>query len=145
MAQREISITLAAKVLNLLFFRHSTPESTSMSLTMSAFHMYIETGVGFRLSLRSAGMTAEFLPWSERCRVRVTSFRGLIGVLHENGTLLVGMASPQEFEGALAAVLQGPLSQAALDRVGGRVSVFAPRHLAAGPARQLTPCDCAAR
>jgi aryl-alcohol dehydrogenase-like predicted oxidoreductase len=33
------------------------------------------------------------------------------------GTILVGMASPQEFEGALAAVLQGPLSQAALDRV----------------------------
>jgi len=31
------------------------------------------------------------------------------------GTILVGMASPQQFEHALAAVLQGPLSQAALD------------------------------
>ena len=31
------------------------------------------------------------------------------------GTILVGMATPQEFEQALAAVNKGPLSQAALD------------------------------
>ena len=30
------------------------------------------------------------------------------------GTILVGMATPQEFEGALAAVQKGPLPQAAL-------------------------------
>ena len=41
------------------------------------------------------------------------------------GTILVGMASPQEFEGALAAVLQGPLSQAALDRVAKQQREFA--------------------
>jgi aryl-alcohol dehydrogenase-like predicted oxidoreductase len=33
------------------------------------------------------------------------------------GTILVGMASPQQFEHALAAVQQGPLPQAALDRL----------------------------
>lgn len=33
------------------------------------------------------------------------------------GTILVGMATPQEFEDALAAVLKGPLPQAALDRL----------------------------
>jgi len=33
------------------------------------------------------------------------------------GTLLVGMATPQQFEDALAAVRKGPLSQAALDRL----------------------------
>ncbi len=33
------------------------------------------------------------------------------------GTLLVGMATPQEFEDALAAVEKGPLPQAALDRL----------------------------
>jgi len=33
------------------------------------------------------------------------------------GTILVGMASPQQFEDALAAVQQGPLPQAALDRL----------------------------
>jgi aryl-alcohol dehydrogenase-like predicted oxidoreductase len=33
------------------------------------------------------------------------------------GTILVGMATPQQFEDALAAVLKGPLPQAALDRL----------------------------
>jgi aryl-alcohol dehydrogenase-like predicted oxidoreductase len=33
------------------------------------------------------------------------------------GTILVGMASPQQFDDALAAVLKGPLPQAALDRL----------------------------
>jgi aryl-alcohol dehydrogenase-like predicted oxidoreductase len=33
------------------------------------------------------------------------------------GTILVGVATPQEFEDALAAVLKGPLPQAALDRL----------------------------
>ena len=33
------------------------------------------------------------------------------------GTLLVGMATPQQFEDALAAVQKGPLPQAALDRL----------------------------
>jgi len=41
------------------------------------------------------------------------------------GTILVGMASPQQFEYALAAVLQGPLSQAALDRVATQQRGFA--------------------
>ena len=33
------------------------------------------------------------------------------------GTILVGMATPSQFEDALAAVLKGPLSKAALDRL----------------------------
>ena len=33
------------------------------------------------------------------------------------GTILVGMATPQQFEQALAAVQKGPLPQAALDRL----------------------------
>jgi aryl-alcohol dehydrogenase-like predicted oxidoreductase len=33
------------------------------------------------------------------------------------GTILVGLATPQQFEDALAAVLKGPLPQAALDRL----------------------------
>jgi aryl-alcohol dehydrogenase-like predicted oxidoreductase len=33
------------------------------------------------------------------------------------GTILVGMATPQQFEDALAAVLKGPLPQAALERL----------------------------
>lgn len=33
------------------------------------------------------------------------------------GTILVGVASPQQFEDALAAVMKGPLPQAALDRL----------------------------
>jgi aryl-alcohol dehydrogenase-like predicted oxidoreductase len=33
------------------------------------------------------------------------------------GTMLVGMATPQEFETALASVEKGPLPQAALDRL----------------------------
>ncbi len=33
------------------------------------------------------------------------------------GTILVGMATPQEFDSALAAVLKGPLPKAALDRL----------------------------
>jgi aryl-alcohol dehydrogenase-like predicted oxidoreductase len=34
------------------------------------------------------------------------------------GTILVGMATPQQFEDALAAVMKGPLPQAALERLG---------------------------
>ncbi len=41
------------------------------------------------------------------------------------GTILVGMASPQQFEDALAAVLQGPLPQAALDRLAALQQGFA--------------------
>jgi aryl-alcohol dehydrogenase-like predicted oxidoreductase len=33
------------------------------------------------------------------------------------GTILVGMATPQQFEDALAAVQKGPLPRAALDRL----------------------------
>ena len=33
------------------------------------------------------------------------------------GTILVGLATPQQFEDSLAAVLKGPLPQAALDRL----------------------------
>jgi len=33
------------------------------------------------------------------------------------GTILVGMATPQQFDDALAAVTKGPLPQAALDRL----------------------------
>jgi aryl-alcohol dehydrogenase-like predicted oxidoreductase len=33
------------------------------------------------------------------------------------GTILVGLATPQQFEDALAAVEKGPLPQAALDRL----------------------------
>ena len=33
------------------------------------------------------------------------------------GTILVGVATPRQFEDALAAVLKGPLPQAALDRL----------------------------
>jgi hypothetical protein len=33
------------------------------------------------------------------------------------GTILVGMATPQQFEDALAAVQKGPLPQTALDRL----------------------------
>ena len=33
------------------------------------------------------------------------------------GTVLVGMATPQQFEQALAAVQKGPLPQPALDRL----------------------------
>jgi L-galactose dehydrogenase/L-glyceraldehyde 3-phosphate reductase len=41
------------------------------------------------------------------------------------GTILVGMASPQQFEDALAAVEKGPLSQAALDRLAELRRAFA--------------------
>ena len=41
------------------------------------------------------------------------------------GTILVGMASPQQFEHALAAVQQGPLSPAALDRLATLQQGFA--------------------
>jgi aryl-alcohol dehydrogenase-like predicted oxidoreductase len=41
------------------------------------------------------------------------------------GTILVGMATPQQFEDALAAVQQGPLPQAALDRVAQLTATFA--------------------
>jgi aryl-alcohol dehydrogenase-like predicted oxidoreductase len=40
------------------------------------------------------------------------------------GTILVGMATPQEFEDALAAVQKGPLPQAALDRLSALRQAF---------------------
>ena len=40
-------------------------------------------------------------------------------------TILVGMASVEEFEAALAAVQKGPLPQAALQRVAELTAVFA--------------------
>jgi len=40
------------------------------------------------------------------------------------GTLLVGMATPQQFEGALAAVEKGPLPRAALDRLSALRQAF---------------------
>jgi aryl-alcohol dehydrogenase-like predicted oxidoreductase len=41
------------------------------------------------------------------------------------GTILVGMASPQQFEDALAAVQQGPLPQVALDKLATLQGDFA--------------------
>ena len=41
------------------------------------------------------------------------------------GTILVGMASPQQFEDALAAVEKGPLSAAAFDRLTALRQAFA--------------------
>jgi len=41
------------------------------------------------------------------------------------GTILVGMATPREFEDALAAVQKGPLPQAALDRLAALQAGFA--------------------
>ena len=41
------------------------------------------------------------------------------------GTILVGMATPQQFEEALAAVEKGPLPQAALDRLSALRQAFA--------------------
>jgi L-galactose dehydrogenase/L-glyceraldehyde 3-phosphate reductase len=41
------------------------------------------------------------------------------------GTILVGMATPQQFEDALAAVQQGPLPPAALDRLAALQQAFA--------------------
>ena len=41
------------------------------------------------------------------------------------GTILVGMATPQQFEQALAAVEKGPLPQAALDRIAALQRGFA--------------------
>jgi aryl-alcohol dehydrogenase-like predicted oxidoreductase len=41
------------------------------------------------------------------------------------GTILVGLATPQQFEGALAAVEKGPLTQEALDRLAGLQRSFA--------------------
>jgi L-galactose dehydrogenase/L-glyceraldehyde 3-phosphate reductase len=40
------------------------------------------------------------------------------------GTLLVGMATPQQFEDALAAVEKGPLPRAALDRLSALRQAF---------------------
>ena len=40
------------------------------------------------------------------------------------GTMLVGMATPQQFEDALAAVQKGPLSKAALDRLSALQQAF---------------------
>ena len=41
------------------------------------------------------------------------------------GTILVGMATPQQFEDALAAVQKGPLSSTALDRFSKLQQAFA--------------------
>jgi aryl-alcohol dehydrogenase-like predicted oxidoreductase len=41
------------------------------------------------------------------------------------GTILVGMATPQEFEDALTAVMKGPLPEAALDRLAALQQEFA--------------------
>jgi aryl-alcohol dehydrogenase-like predicted oxidoreductase len=41
------------------------------------------------------------------------------------GTILVGMATPQQFEDALAAVQKGPLPGAALDRLTALRQTFA--------------------
>jgi predicted aldo/keto reductase-like oxidoreductase len=41
------------------------------------------------------------------------------------GTILVGMATPQEFEDSLAAVVKGPLPAAALDRLAALRQAFA--------------------
>jgi aryl-alcohol dehydrogenase-like predicted oxidoreductase len=41
------------------------------------------------------------------------------------GTILVGMATPQQFEAALAAVQKGPLAKAALDRLSALQRAFA--------------------
>jgi len=41
------------------------------------------------------------------------------------GTILVGMATPRQFEDALAAVQKGPLPSAALDRLAGLQQTFA--------------------
>jgi aryl-alcohol dehydrogenase-like predicted oxidoreductase len=41
------------------------------------------------------------------------------------GTILVGMATPQQFEDALAAVQKGPLPSEALDRLSGLQHTFA--------------------
>jgi len=41
------------------------------------------------------------------------------------GTILVGMATPQQFEDALAAVQKGPLPPAALDRLSALQQAFA--------------------
>jgi L-galactose dehydrogenase/L-glyceraldehyde 3-phosphate reductase len=41
------------------------------------------------------------------------------------GTILVGMATPQQFEDALAAVQKGPLAPAALDRLSELQRAFA--------------------
>ena len=40
------------------------------------------------------------------------------------GTILVGMAAPQQFENALAAVEKGPLPPAALDRLSMLLQAF---------------------
>jgi aryl-alcohol dehydrogenase-like predicted oxidoreductase len=41
------------------------------------------------------------------------------------GTILVGMATPQQFEHALAAVQKGPLPPTALDRLSALLHAFA--------------------
>jgi aryl-alcohol dehydrogenase-like predicted oxidoreductase len=41
------------------------------------------------------------------------------------GTILIGMATPQQFEDALAAVQKGPLPPAALDRLTALRQAFA--------------------
>jgi len=42
----------------------------------------------------------------------------------EMGTILVGIATPQQFEDALAAVQKGPLPRAALDRLSALRQTF---------------------
>ncbi len=47
-------------------------------------------------------------------------------ITHEAmGTILVGMATIEQFEASLAAVLKGPLPQAALDRLAALTAGFA--------------------
>jgi hypothetical protein len=41
------------------------------------------------------------------------------------GTILVGMATPQQFEDALAAVRKGPLPPAAIERLSALLPAFA--------------------
>ncbi len=53
-------------------------------------------------------------------------YEGLFGETQAAmGTILVGMATPEQFEGALAAVGKGPLPQAALDRIAALQQGFA--------------------
>jgi aryl-alcohol dehydrogenase-like predicted oxidoreductase len=55
------------------------------------------------------------------------------------GTILVGMASVEEFEGALAAVLKGPLPAEALQRVAEITAGFAGERRYGRPGARLVP------
>ena len=54
---------------------------------------------------------------------------------------VVGMATPQQFEDALAAVQKGPLPSAALDRLAGLQQTLA----SYGEGHGLTPCTALSR